>query len=186
VRFEFLPQALDGVVLVRPRVLADRRGWFLESFRGQEFEAAGIQGPFVQDNCSLSRGGVLRGIHYQLPPSEQGKLVWVPRGEVWDVCVDLRRGSPSFGHWFGTTLSDENHLMLWVPPGFGHGFVALSDEALTLYKCTAVYDREAERGVRWDDPDLAIDWPIRDVILSEKDAALPPLAKADVPTWIWT
>ena len=178
--FEFEPQALKGVVLIRPRVFSDPRGFFFESYKHSDFEAAGISGPFVQDNYSVSSRGVLRGIHYQLPPRTQGKLVYAPRGSVWDVCVDLRRGSETFGRSLGVTLSEENHLMLWVPPGFGHGFVVLSDTAHFLYKCTKEYDLSAERGVRWDDPDLAIAWPLRDVSVSPRDAALPRLADAAV------
>jgi dTDP-4-dehydrorhamnose 3,5-epimerase len=176
--FEFTPQDLSGLVLIRPRVFGDSRGSFFESYKRSEFEAAGIREAFVQDNCSVSSRGVLRGIHYQLPPRAQGKLVSVTRGSVWDVCVDLRKRSATFGRWFGVTLSEENHLMAYVPPGFGHGFVVLSESAQFLYKCTQEYDPSAERGVRWDDPELAIQWPLRDVVVSAKDAALPLLAQA--------
>jgi dTDP-4-dehydrorhamnose 3,5-epimerase len=178
--FEFTPHALAGVVLIRPRVFRDTRGEFLETYRYSEFEAAGIRGPFRQDNCSVSSRGVLRGIHYQLPPRSQGKLVFVARGSVWDVCVDLRRHSPTFRKSFGITLSEHNHLMLYVPPGFGHGFVVTSDSAHFLYKCTEEYDPAAERGIRWDDPDLAIAWPLREVMVSAKDSGLPRLAHAEV------
>lgn len=176
--FEFTPQPLAGVVTIRPRVLRDARGCFFESYKASEFHAAGITAPFVQDNDSVSTRGVLRGIHYQLAPHAQGKLVWVVQGTVWDVCVDLRRGSPSLGRWFGTTLSDENRTMVFMPPGCGHGFLVLSETAHVHYKCTQEYVREAERGVRWDDPTLAIDWPLRDVVVSAKDAALPSLSGA--------
>lgn len=178
--FEFIQQPLDGVVLIRPRVFGDPRGCFLERYKRSEFEAAGISDDFVQDNHSVSTRGVLRGIHYQLPPKAQGKLVWVTRGSVWDVCVDLRRASKTFGAWHGVELDDEGHSMLYVPPGFGHGFVVLSESAHFLYKCTQEYDAATERGVRWDDPQLGIEWPIDDVTVSAKDADLPDLTAADV------
>ncbi len=178
--FEFIPQALDGLVLVQPRVFGDPRGCFLERYKKSEFLAAGIEHEFVQDNHSVSSGGVLRGIHYQLPPKAQGKLVWVTHGSVWDVCVDLRRDSETFAKWHAVELSAENNTMLYVPPGFGHGFVVLSERANFLYKCTEEYDASVESGVRWDDPTLAIEWPVRDVTVSEKDAALPFLADAEV------
>jgi len=178
--FEFSPQPLEGLILIRPRVLGDARGSFMESYRQSEFEAAGIHESFVQDNHSVSARGVLRGIHYQLPPRPQGKLVRVSAGSVWDVGVDLRKDSETFGQWCGVELTDENHTMLYLPPGFGHGFVVLSETAHCLYKCTSEYDASAERGVCWNDPDLAIDWPLRDVTVSEKDAALPRLADAEV------
>ena len=168
------------MIVVQPRVFGDPRGYFLESYKQDEFEAAGITENFVQDNHSVSAMGVLRGLHYQLPPHAQGKLVRVTHGAVWDVCVDLRRGSETFGQWFGAELSDTNHTMVYVPPGFGHGFVVLSERAHFLYKCTEAYDAGCERGIRWDDPDLAIDWPVRDVTVSEKDAVLPPFKEATV------
>ncbi len=178
--FEFSPTPLDGPVVIRPRVFEDPRGYFLESYKHSEFEEAGIPTAFVQDNHSVSTRGVLRGIHYQLPPHAQGKLVRVTQGAVFDVCVDLRRDSDRFGRWYGLELSEDNHTMLYVPPGFGHGFVVTSERAHFQYKCTAEYDPDAEQGVRWDDPDLAIDWPIRDVVVSERDEALPALADASV------
>lgn len=178
--FEFCPQVLEGVISIHPRLFGDARGRFLESYRREDFLAAGIGEPFVQDNFSTSSRGVLRGLHYQLPPHAQGKLVWVTRGTVFDVCVDLRRYSSTFGQWLGEELDGERHEMLYIPPGFGHGFVVLSEQAEFFYKCTAQYAPESERGIRWDDPDLAIDWPLTDVIVSAKDAALPRLADADV------
>ena len=177
--FEFTPTEL-GVIVVQPRVFDDPRGSFMESYKQSEFSAAGIAGPFVQDNCSVSRHGVLRGIHYQLPPREQGKLVWVTQGRVWDVSVDLRRGSDTFGQWHGVELSEQNRTMLYVPPGFGHGFLVLSEQARFLYKCTEEYDARLERGVRYDDPEIGIAWPLADVTVSEKDAALPLLSEAEV------
>ena len=180
--FEFQPLPIAGPILVKPQVFGDDRGFFLETYKQSAFEAAGIPGPFVQDNQSRSARGVLRGIHYQVPPHAQGKLVWVTEGAVWDVCADLRRSSPTFGQWSGVHLRAEEHTMLYLPPGFGHGFVVLSDTADFLYKCTAEYSPAAERGVRWDDPDLAIDWPLEglDVTVSTKDAALPLLADVEV------
>jgi dTDP-4-dehydrorhamnose 3,5-epimerase len=176
--FEFQTQPLPCLVLVVPRVFGDARGSFLATFRASEFAAAGIEGPFVQDNFSISTRGVVRGLHYQRPPSAQGKLVFVTRGVVWDVCVDVRRSSATVGRWSGVTLSEEDHRMLYVPPGFAHGFVALSEVAHFQYKCTREYDPAAERGVRWDDPALAIEWPLRDATVSAKDAALPLLSAA--------
>ncbi len=178
--FEFSPLSLEGPLLILPRVFGDPRGFFLESYKQSEFEAAGVHEAFVQDNHSVSTRGVLRGIHYQLPPHSQGKLVRVTSGSVWDVCVDLRKNSATFGQWLGMELTDENHKMLYVPPGFGHGFVVTSERAHFQYKSTQEYDPSAERGIRWDDPDLAIDWPIKDVCVSDKDAALPRLSDAEV------
>jgi len=180
VPFEFHPQRLEGLLVIQPRAFGDARGFFLERYKRSEFETAGIVEEFVQDNHSVSSRGILRGIHYQLPPKAQGKLVWVTQGTVWDVCVDLRRGSATFGQWHGLELSAENNTMLYVPPGFGHGFVVLSEKAHFLYKCTQEYDAAAERGVRWDDPQLAIRWPLREVQVSDKDAGLPRLADADL------
>ncbi|MCA9314675.1 MAG: dTDP-4-dehydrorhamnose 3,5-epimerase [Planctomycetes bacterium] len=178
--FQFEPQDLEGVVLVRPRLLRDSRGHFLEAYKRSAFADVGITGPFVQENLSQSTRGVLRGLHYQLPPHAQGKLVQVLAGAVFDVCVDLRRDSPDFGRWLGRKLDAEAHELLYLPPGFGHGFVVLSETADVSYRCTAEYAPASERGVRWDDADLAISWPVSDPIVSAKDAALPPLRQADV------
>jgi dTDP-4-dehydrorhamnose 3,5-epimerase len=180
VAFDFEPLPLAGLLRIQPRIFEDARGSFLERYRRSAFEAAGIREAFVQDNHSVSSRGVLRGIHYQVPPRAQGKLVWVVRGAVWDVCVDLRRASPTFARWYGADLSAANGTMLYVPAGFGHGFVTLSESAEFLYKCTDEYDARAERGVRWDDPELAITWPLGDVTVSPKDASLPTLAQAEV------
>lgn len=165
---------LPGVLLVEPRVFGDERGFFFESYHAARYEDAGIPARFVQDNVSRSAGGVLRGIHLQ-NPAPQGKLVQVLAGEVFDVAVDLRVGSPHFGRWTGALLSEENHRQLWVPEGFGHAFAVLSPSATFSYKCTALYDAAADMGVRWDDPDIGIDWPIEAPTLSEKDAGLPLL-----------
>jgi dTDP-4-dehydrorhamnose 3,5-epimerase len=164
---------LPGVIVVEPKVHGDARGWFYESYNRRRLEAAlGRKLDFVQDNQSLSRRGVLRGLHYQLPGA-QGKLVRVTRGEVWDVAVDLRRSSPTFGRWAGETLSGENRRQLWIPEGFAHGFVVLSDEAEFLYKTTDYWQPEHERCIRWDDPDLAVAWPLAGLTpsVSAKDAA---------------
>lgn len=167
-----IPTALPGVLILEPRVFADSRGFFYESFNARTFEAlTGISTCFVQDNHSASSRGVLRGLHYQLE-NTQGKLVRVTRGEVLDVAVDLRRSSASFGQWVAVTLSADNHRQLWVPEGFAHGFVVISEHAEFLYKTTDYYNPTAERCIRWDDPDLAIDWQLQQPpLLSGKDQA---------------
>lgn len=151
----------------------------MELYKDSDFATNGIADRFVQDNYSHSVGPVLRGLHYQKNPKAQGKLVLTARGEVFDVAVDLRKGSPSYGRWVSAVLSRENRQMLWVPPGFAHGFCAVSDEADVLYKVTAEYAPDLERGVRWNDPDLGIDWPVNEPILSPKDRGLPVLRGAD-------
>lgn len=179
--FVFEPCEIEGLVIVRPRIFPDGRGFFLESYKASEFERAGITLPFVQDNHSLSSRGVLRGLHYQLPPRAQGKLVRVLAGRVWDVAVDIRQDSPTFGRWFGMELSAEDHTMLYIPPGFAHGFITLSDIAQFFYKCTAEYSKEHEAGIRWDDPRIAIRWPVSNVVISERDQGLPFLSEAKLP-----
>ncbi|HUW69814.1 MAG TPA: dTDP-4-dehydrorhamnose 3,5-epimerase [bacterium] len=176
--FSFEKTPLEGVLIVRPRVFDDDRGFFFESYKASEFRAAGIDQAFVQDNHSRSDRGVLRGLHMQLPPHAQAKLVRVTRGSVWDIAVDMRKGSPTFGRWFGLELGEANRAMLFIPRGFAHGFVTLSEQAELQYKCDAEYDKASELGIRWDDPDLAIDWPLADVHISGKDAALPFLKEA--------
>jgi dTDP-4-dehydrorhamnose 3,5-epimerase len=161
--------ALPGVLIVEPRIAGDERGFFMESFQQRRYAEAGIQGSFVQDNVSFSRYGVLRGLHFQHPHA-QGKLVQALAGEVFDVAVDIRRGSPSFGRWFGVALTAENARQLWVPPGFAHGFCVTSETALVAYKCTDYYDASAEHSLVWDDPAIGIEWPVRRPLLSEKDA----------------
>jgi dTDP-4-dehydrorhamnose 3,5-epimerase len=173
--FTFTPGPLEGLVIVEPRRFGDARGFFMETYRESEFRAAGIGASFSQDNHSRSTKGVLRGLHYQTAPKAQGKLVRVLTGAIWDVAVDIRPESPAYGSWWGLELSADNALMLYLPPGFAHGFLTLSDEAHVAYKCTAEYDKASEAGIRWDDPSLAIDWPSRKVLVSEKDAALPAL-----------
>ena len=175
------PTSLPEVLLIEPKVFGDARGFVMESFNQQAFDAAvGHAVAFVQDNHSRSARGVLRGLHYQLPPHAQGKLVRVTSGCVFDVAVDMRRSSPRFGRWAGGELSADNHHQLWIPPGFAHGFLVLSDTADFLYKTTDYYAPQAEGSVRWDDPALGIVWPDASVapVLSGKDAAAPLLAAA--------
>jgi dTDP-4-dehydrorhamnose 3,5-epimerase len=168
------------VVIIEPKVWGDDRGFFMETYHSRKLlDAAGINAPFVQDNQSGSVRGVLRGLHYQ-EPNPQGKLVRAGSGAIWDVAVDIRRGSPHFGKWVGVELSADNKRQLWIPPGFAHGFCVLSEWADLLYKCTALYEAENDRGIIWNDPDLGIQWPLRDPVLSPKDVALPPLRSAEV------
>ena len=171
--FSFTPGPIEGLVIIEPRIFPDERGFFMETFKQSDFATAGIPGPFVQDNHSRSSRGTLRGLHFQRPPYAQGKLVRVTRGAVWDVAVDLRRTSSTYGKWYALELSAQNHLMFWIPPGFAHGFVALEDDTELQYKCTAEYHAPSDGGVRWNDPDLAITWPMLDVLVSPKDASLP-------------
>ena len=173
-----LPTRLPGVLLLEPRVFGDARGFFMETYQAARYHDAGIPRPFVQDNLSLSAGGVLRGLHLQ-EPHPQGKLVYVLEGEVFDVAVDLRRGSPHFGRWVGEFLSAENKRQLWIPEGFAHGFCVTSERALFCYKCTDYYHPESELTIRWDDPDLGIAWPIDAVRLSGRDAGAARLAEID-------
>ena len=173
---------LPGCFIVEPVIHGDDRGFFMESWNKRSFESLGIDLEFVQDNHSRSSRGVLRGIHYQLE-KPQGKLVRVTQGSVFDVAVDIRRDSPCFGKWFGVELSESNRRMLWVPPGFGHAFLVLSETADFQYKCTEFYLPDCDRGIRWDDPEIGIDWPEAGgsgPTLSEKDLALPVLAQAEL------
>jgi dTDP-4-dehydrorhamnose 3,5-epimerase len=175
------PTALPEVVLIEPEVHGDPRGFFLELWRRDSFAAAGIDVDFVQDNMSRSRRGTLRGLHYQLRRT-QGKLVRVVAGEVFDVAVDVRRSSPTHGRWVGVILTEESKRCLWVPPGFAHGFLVLSETADFIYKCTDYYDPSSERAVRWNDPALAIEWPLAtdsSPLLSARDAAAPLLRDAE-------
>jgi dTDP-4-dehydrorhamnose 3,5-epimerase len=173
---------VQGPLLLTPRVFGDERGFFFESWNQQAFNAAAGDTAFVQDNHSRSSRGVLRGLHYQLPPHPQGKLVRCVLGEIFDVAVDIRRSSPTFGQWVGAVLSADNKQQLWVPAGFAHGFLTLSEQAEVLYKTTNFWSRECERAIRWVDPALAIAWPLEalagaDPQLSEKDGAAPLLAE---------
>jgi dTDP-4-dehydrorhamnose 3,5-epimerase len=178
---QFEPSRLPEVVLIKPKVFGDPRGFFFESWHRDKFVAAGIKADFVQDNHSHSSRYALRGLHYQVH-QPQGKLIRVVRGVVFDVAVDLRRSSPRFGQWTGAILSDADHRMLWVPPGFAHGYLALSDPVDLLYKCTDFYAPQYERAIRWDDPRIGVQWPLpaeRLPTLSDKDAAAPLLEDAE-------
>lgn len=177
-----IPTPLPGVLILEPRLFGDARGFFLESWNARAFaQATGLDTHFVQDNHSRSRRGVLRGLHYQIR-QPQGKLVRVVRGAVFDVAVDLRKSSPTFGRWFGVELTEDNHRQLWVPPGFGHGFLVLSESADVLYKATDYYAPEHERSLLWNDPAVGVDWPLDRIepLLSAKDAAGLPLAQCEV------
>ena len=180
-----IPTDLPEVLILEPRVFGDERGFFMESYNRRAFnDAVGYDVQFVQDNHSRSARGVLRGMHYQLPPNAQGKLVRVTSGTVFDVAVDVRRGSPRFGQWVGVELSGSNNRQVWIPPGFAHGFLVLSESADFLYKTTDYYAPQAERAVRWDDPSVAVSWPLGATglpSLSPKDAAAPSLADSDWP-----
>lgn len=176
---------IPEVKIIEPRVFGDSRGFFLESYHAQRYREAGIGVEFVQDNHSRSAKNVLRGLHYQLK-HPQGKLVRITQGEVFDVAVDIRRGSPTFGQWVGDILSGDNHRQLWIPPGFAHGFCVLSDMADFLYKCTDYYHPEDEGSIIWDDADIGIEWPIEEPLLSDKDAKAPCLAEiaeTDLPVY---
>lgn len=180
--FDVVATSIPDVKLIRPQVFGDARGLFLETWNRKAFEAAGLDADFVQDNHSRSSAGTLRGLHYQIR-QPQGKLVRVATGTVFDVAVDLRRSSDSFGQWVGVTLSDRNHEMLWIPGGFAHAFLVLSESADFVYKCTDYYAPEHERTIRWDDPDIAIDWPLpgsQRPILSSKDQAGVAFRDAEV------
>ncbi len=189
---------IPDVVIVEPTVFADERGWFMETFNESRFHAGlrelglPVARPFVQDNHSCSKAGVLRGMHYQLPPHPQGKLVRVTRGAAYDVAVDVRVGSPTFGQWVGMVLSAENRLQMWIPEGFAHGFLALEDDTHFLYKTTDVYARDCERSIHWQDAQMAIDWPLsacqgREIAVAAKDVQAPSLAEvraaAQLPVW---
>jgi len=177
--FRFTPSDIPDVVLIDPSVFSDERGFLIESYKRSEFAAFGITEPFVQSNHSKSREGTLRGLHYQKNPKAQGKLVRAILGEVYDVVVDLRRGGPTYGRWIAVVLSAENKKMLYVPAGFAHGFCVTSAEAEILYMISEEYAPELESGVLWTDPELAIEWPIAEPILSPRDHAWPRLRDAD-------
>jgi dTDP-4-dehydrorhamnose 3,5-epimerase len=167
------------VILVHPTRHEDRRGYFEETYRRSAFERAGIAADFVQDNFARSARNVLRGLHYQIPPAAQGKLVGVAAGRIFDVAVDLRAESPTFGRWVGCTLDADRRALLWIPEGFAHGYVVLSETADVVYKVTAEYSAHLDRGIRWDDPAIGIDWPVRDPVVSAKDLAQPTLEAAE-------
>ncbi|HHH81368.1 MAG TPA: dTDP-4-dehydrorhamnose 3,5-epimerase [Chloroflexi bacterium] len=179
---DFTPTSIPDVILIQPRIFSDARGFFMETFSSKLFRQAGIPGPFVQDNHSGSHAATLRGLHYQIRQA-QGKLVRAIRGEIFDVAVDLRRNSPTFGQWVGQILSEDNKLQIWIPPGFAHGFYVLSEWAEVVYKVTDFYAPQWERTLLWDDPDVAIQWPIppgSSPTLSEKDAQGKRLKEAEL------
>ena len=193
--FKFTPTQLPEVILIEPRVFDDRRGYFLESYKQSDFKNNNISEQFIQDNHSQSTKGVLRGLHYQINPCAQGKLIRCIRGEIWDVVIDIRKSSHHYLQWVGETLSAQNKKMLYIPVGFAHGFVTLSDVAEIIYKTTEEYNPDCEKGIRWDDPDIGIDWlrilenqgpgnkdmsPDFDVHLSDRDLQLPFLKNAEV------
>jgi len=177
------PTALPEVLVIEPRVFGDERGFFFESFNRRDFAlAAGVEAEFVQDNHSHSVKGVLRGLHYQIR-QPQGKLMHVVQGRIFDVAVDIRRSSPTFKRWVGIELTGSDHKQLWTPPGFAHGFVVLSETAEVFYKVTDYYAPEHERGIRWDDPDLAIEWPaLPSIVLSQRDQDAPFLSSCELPS----
>jgi dTDP-4-dehydrorhamnose 3,5-epimerase len=178
--FTFKPLDIEDLVLIEPTVFGDERGFFMETFKLSEFRANGIRSDFVQDNLSRSQKGVLRGLHYQLNPKAQGKLIMAAKGTIFDVAVDIRKESPYYGKWAAAELSEENRLMLWIPPGFAHGFLTLSDNAEVIYKATEEYASELERGIIWNDPSIGIEWPLESPVLSERDRALPTFEDAEV------
>lgn len=170
---EIISTEIRDLLIIKPDVFADDRGYFFESYNKEKFAEKGIVTSFVQDNESKSKKGVLRGLHYQRKPFSQGKLVRVIQGAVLDVAVDIRIGSPTFGNWASIELTGENKLMYWIPEGFAHGFLTLKDDTIFTYKCTGVYNKASEASIRWNDPDLAINWGITDPVLSEKDKISP-------------
>ncbi|TDT52014.1 dTDP-4-dehydrorhamnose 3,5-epimerase [Fonticella tunisiensis] len=181
--FNFIETKIQGLYIIEPKVFGDQRGYFMESYNKKDFFDAGLKMEFVQDNESKSKKGVLRGLHFQTKHT-QGKLVRVTKGKVFDVAVDLRKGSPTFGQWEGVILSDENKRQFYIPEGFAHGFLVLSDEAVFNYKCTDFYAPEYDSGLLWNDPDVAIEWPlegIEEILLSEKDKRQKTLKELDIP-----
>lgn len=188
---KLIQTSIPDVVIIEPAVFGDDRGWFMESFNQFRFNDALTQlglpvpGPFVQDNHSCSKAGVLRGLHYQLPPHAQGKLVRVVKGSALDVAVDIRKGSPTFGQWVAVELSASNHKQMWIPEGFAHGFVALEDDTHFLYKTTDVYAKDCERSILWSDPEIGVDWAMGDLMpnLAAKDLQAPLMRDADLFTY---
>lgn len=175
------PTPIKDLLVIEPQVFGDERGYFFESYHQLKFKEVAFMEMFVQDNESLSTKGTIRGLHFQAPPFAQGKLVRVVQGAVYDVVVDIRKNSPTYGQSFGIELSAHNHLMFWIPSGFAHGFSVLTDQTIFLYKCTNFYNKEAEGGILWNDPALAIDWKVDNPIISPKDQELPTLADLDSP-----
>lgn len=177
--FEFTRSEIPEVILIDVHAFKDERGFFKETYKQSEFVKNGITHSFVQDNHSRSKRGILRGLHYQKRPAAQAKLITVVRGEIFDVAVDIRKGSPNYGRWVGENLSQEDHRLLYIPEGFAHGYLVLSEEADVVYKATSEYSPEDERGIVWNDPQLSIQWPIKNPILSAQDARHPTLGEAD-------
>lgn len=178
--FSFKRLFIPDLILIEPKIFKDIRGFFMESYKYSDFKNFGILDEFQQDNLSRSYKGVIRGLHFQKEPRSQGKLIQCLKGSIFDVAVDIRIGSPTFGRWASVELSDENRLMFYIPPGFAHGFAVISDYADVLYRCTREYSPQDERGIIWNDPDIKIEWPLKDPILSEKDSRLPILKDADI------
>jgi dTDP-4-dehydrorhamnose 3,5-epimerase len=170
---EIIKTPLEGLLIIKPSVFEDERGYFFESYNHEKFLAEGLDLKFVQDNESKSKKGVLRGLHFQAPPFAQGKLVRVMRGSVLDVAVDIRKKSPTYGNWESIVLSGNNKWMYWIPAGFAHGFVTLEDDTIFFYKCTNVYNKASEGSVNWNDPSLKIDWGVSEPIISDKDKTAP-------------
>ncbi|WP_148882943.1 dTDP-4-dehydrorhamnose 3,5-epimerase [Thermococcus aciditolerans] len=181
--FEFKRLEIPDVILIKPKVFEDERGFFMETYKKSDFEKAGIKGDFVQDNHSRSKYGVLRGLHFQREPYAQAKIVRAVRGAIYDVAVDLRRNSPTFGKWVGAILSEHNKYQLYIPRGFAHGFLVLSDVAEVVYKVDNVYAPDYEGGIIWNDQEIGIDWPIDEPIVSEKDKKWPTLSEAIERGW---
>lgn len=177
--FTFKTLSIPGVILIEPRAFGDDRGFFMETYKYSDFASAGIEESFVQDNYSRSLTGILRGLHYQKNPNAQGKLVQCITGRIFDAAADIRKGSPSFGKWVAAELSGDNKLMLYVPSGFAHGFLVLSETADVMYKCTKEYSPADDRGIIWNDPDIGIEWPLKEPLLSGKDREHPLLKDAD-------
>ena len=178
--FSFKALSIPDVILVEPKVFSDDRGYFLESFKSSDFLLNHIPNYFVQDNLSFSKQNVIRGMHFQKKPKEQGKLVSVIKGRVLDIAVDLRKESPTFLKWIAVELNDKQHAMLYIPEGFAHGFLSLTEEVYLLYKCTNEYDPKFDAGIRWDDPDIGIEWPVNKPVVSEKDQHLPNFKHLDL------
>lgn len=178
--FTFKSLKIPEVILVEPKSFPDERGFFLESFKASDFAKGNLPTHFAQDNFSYSHKNVIRGLHYQKEPHAQGKLVTVLKGSVLDVAVDIRKKSSTFLKWVAKELNDQNHLMLYIPPGFAHGFISLTDDVHLLYKCTKEYHPQSDAGIRWDDPAIAIPWPVRNPIISKKDLILPDAENAQL------
>ncbi|MFC1569492.1 dTDP-4-dehydrorhamnose 3,5-epimerase [bacterium] len=175
--FHFQKLNIPDVILIEPKVFEDNRGYFMESYKQTDFIVNEISEHFIQDNISLSSKNVIRGLHFQTPPHAQGKLVMALQGEIFDVAVDIRQNSPTYGNWISKNLSQTNQYMLYIPPGFAHGFCVISDHAKVMYKCTAEYAPQCDQGIFWNDPAINIDWPVKNPLLSDKDLALPLLNK---------